>query len=84
MTMITGETPDTIYLEPRSKYDNCLLYIADGKAHYSASSIIKVLYDEFVLEHQDSARAHTEAVDWFDHNIFGSYLGEYTPVYVVG
>lgn len=23
------------------------------------------------------------AIEWFDYNIAGSYMGEYTPVYVV-
>jgi hypothetical protein len=27
---------------------------------------------------------HEEAIEWMEYNVVGSYVGEYTPIFVIG
>lgn len=69
---------DTLFLEPRESYDDCIIGITyDGsKVIYDATKIMDVLMsiDDMTDE---------EALEFFEYNILGSYVGENTPIYVV-
>lgn len=54
-------------------YDECIIGIVDGCACYSVNKIIKKLMEEMSLD---------EALQYFEYNIEGMYLGEYTPKYL--
>lgn len=62
-------------------FDECIIGIAQiwGKdmpvVVYDIGEIIEVL-----IEEHDMSR--DEAVEYFEYNISGAYLGEYTPLYV--
>ena len=87
------EQPQTIYLEPKDTYDQCILKIEDGIVYYCVDSILNILTDDFeswIKDHpnyledkQDyEDQAYMLALEWFDQNIHRSYLGEYSPRYV--
>lgn len=87
------EQPQTIYLEPKDTYDQCILKIEDGIVYYCVDSILNILTDDFEswvkdnpsFSEQDESyeyQAITLALDWFYHNIHSAYCGEYSPRYV--
>jgi len=82
----------TLYIEPRSKYDSCVIGVKEGVAYYSVDKIICALQDMFLEDLVESGEtldldledhASMMAIEWFDFNIAGAYMGEYTPVYVI-
>jgi len=87
------DKPQTIYLEPKETYDSCILKIEDGIVYYCVDSILNILTDDFEswvkdnpsFSEQDEGyeyQAITLALEWFNHNMHGAYLGEYSPRYV--
>lgn len=82
----------TLYLEPRALYDACVIEVKEGVAYYSVDKILCALQGMFLEDLQANGESLDEdledhasmmAIEWFDYNIAGSYMGEYTPVYVV-
>ena len=66
-----------LLLDPASKYIDCIIgedYYG-SKVVYDAAKVIKVLMsiDEMTEE---------EAIEFFEFNIIGSYVGEETPLFV--
>lgn len=50
-------------------------YSSDGKVIYSAGQIIGTLMNR-------DGMTEEEAVEYFNFNIDGAYVGEYTPIYM--
>lgn len=40
------EKPQTIYLEPKETYDQCILKIEDGIVYYCVDSILNILIED--------------------------------------
>jgi len=57
-------------------YDNALIgYTDGGVAVYSIEDIIMIMVNEEEMTEED-------ALDHFYYNVAGSYVGEYTPIYI--
>tara|TARA_R100000781_G_scaffold2704_2_gene4246 strand:+ start:1421 stop:1678 length:258 start_codon:yes stop_codon:yes gene_type:complete len=57
-------------------YDDAIIGYTDGGiAVYSIESIITIMVTQEDMTHED-------ALDHFYYNVAGSYVGEYTPIYV--
>ena len=57
-------------------YDEAIIgYTDDGVAVYSIESIIMIMITKEEMTEE-------EALDHFYYNVSGSYVGEYTPIYV--
>jgi len=57
-------------------FDDCVIGMThDGCIAYDAYKMIQQLMDKNGMTHED-------AVDYFDFNIAGAYLGDSTPVYI--
>ena len=57
-------------------FDDCVIGMTqDGCIAYDAYKMIQQLMDKDGMTHED-------AVDYFDFNIAGAYLGDSTPVYI--
>ena len=57
-------------------YDNALIGYTDaGVAVYSIEDIIMIMVNEEEMTEED-------ALDHFYYNVAGSYVGEYTPIYI--
>tara|TARA_B100000927_G_C16315568_1_gene409230 strand:+ start:324 stop:734 length:411 start_codon:yes stop_codon:yes gene_type:complete len=70
--------PEALLLEPREQFDNAYIGYAtkgpkDPVACYEFSLIMDCLIDQDDMQEQD-------AVEHFDYNIRGSWLGDNTPV----
>lgn len=77
-----------LLLEPRSLYDRCLVAVVRGPddswasvrdpeapcAQYSMAQCIEVLMDS-------EGWSYDEALDWFDFNVSGGWVGQSTPTF---
>ena len=75
---------ELIYLEPRSTFDTMILGVAEGtpKLVYDLDAMFSYWIKEFQDKETSEEEAHTMAIEWFEHNVLGAYLGEHTPLYV--
>ncbi len=64
-----------LLLEPRKDYDKCMVATKDGRAVYSRRKVIKVLMKRDGMDADD-------ATEFFEYNIEGAYMGEWTPIFV--
>jgi hypothetical protein len=70
--------PEAMLMEPREYYDKCIVGMA-----YDGS---KVIYDTLLVVQslmEDQGMTDEEALDWFEYNMLGSYVGEGTPIFMV-
>ena len=72
---------NALLLEPRDVYDKAIVGIVEQcgsrpVACYSVNLLIPCIQE--VLGNCD----YTTAIEWFEYNILGCYLGEYTPMYL--
>ena len=70
-----------IFLEPRSTYDSMILGVSEKGLVYDQDALIEHWKKEFSDSDTDEDEAHTMAIEWFEFNVLGAYLGEYTPIY---
>jgi len=78
-----------VFLEPRATYDKMILGVStDEKIVYDQDAIISHLAETFLTSAQEQGetdydvdQAQMEAVEFFDFNIAGAYMGTHTPVY---
>lgn len=80
---------DLLFLEPRSTYDSMIIgvfYNFEGERSlaYDKDKIITKLKGQISSENKDISEeeALSMAIEYFDFNIAGSYLGNHTPVYI--
>lgn len=72
--------PEVLLLDPAERYDSCIIGMAQRcglppMAVYSTQKIIDILMDE-------DGMADDEALEYFDYNIAGAYMGESTPLFM--
>lgn len=68
---------EALTLEPREQFDKCIVgatYYGD-KVVYSAELVIQALME-------DSEMTEEEALDYFEYNVIGSYMGDGTPIFI--
>jgi hypothetical protein len=70
--------PELMFLEP-GYFDKAILGVVNRintiAVCYSEAKIIKILMKEDGMDYD-------EAVEFYQYNILGSWVGEYTPVYL--
>lgn len=77
-----------MFLEPRSVFDSMIIglcYSIDGHVvAYDKDKILEHLQKEIFSGEEGISEedAYLMAVEHFDFNILGSYVGKYTPVYI--
>ena len=70
---IEATNPDAMLVDG---HDHALAgYDTQGRAIYFADAIIDTLMNR-------DGMTHEEAIEFFDFNIAGAYVGEYTPIYM--
>jgi hypothetical protein len=70
--MIIDVYPEEEFLQADG-FDDAIIGVADGKLVYSISKSIAILAKEMTKE---------EAVEYFEFNVSGAYVGEKTPIWV--
>ena len=67
-------------------YNDCLIGITEGAtpvAVYSAQKVIAKIVEEIKSEkNYEGEDPYIDAVEHFQYNIVGAYVGEKTPVYI--
>ena len=76
---------DLLFLDPREIYDPMILGVlttfeGHTKVAYDKDKILSYLEQD--AESNGSLDPQTEAVEYFEFNMQGAYLGEATPVYI--
>lgn len=75
MTSRVPKAPDgTILLGIDDEYEFARIDLTpDGIAVYSA---------DLIIEHLAAGMTYSEAIEYYDYNIEGAYIGKKTPIYV--
>ena len=70
-------------------FDNAIIGMCEQFGHapvvaYDRDRCIEILIDEFAqdINEEDDEDVFTMAVEYFDFNVAGSYVGENTPVFL--
>jgi hypothetical protein len=76
-----------LYLDPQDTFNKHIVGLAEGFGDficvcYNKDALIEHWTTEFSEDAVEEDDAHTMAVEWFDYNVIGAYVGEHTPVYV--
>ena len=62
-------------------FDNAIVGVAggfdSGRVVYCYASMVESCIKELGMSYEDS-------VDWIEYNTINSYVGEHTPIYVIG
>lgn len=68
-----------LFLDPPEQFDKTIIGIA------TIDSLPVVVYDKLAIIDSlcDDGMTYDEAIEYFDFNIDGAYLGEQTPIFVV-
>jgi len=77
---IADEYPDTplLFLNPVD-YDEAIIGVCEG---FGGNLKIAYDYDKVIEINTKMDMTYEEAVEWFDYNQIGAYVGEHTPVYI--
>lgn len=70
---------ELLFLDPAEQFDACLIGVAsrcgmDPVAVYDEAKVINALVD--------SGMTPEEAIEWYEFNIAGAYVGERTPMFL--
>lgn len=75
---------EMLLMEPRERFDKCLVGVCrrfnNTFALYSYSRVIEVLAEDSDPEDDDP---YTSAMEFFEFNVVGGWLGEGTPGFLV-
>lgn len=78
VVMASGEA--TLFLEPRETFDRAIVGLADR-----AGGMCVVAYDRDACIQalmQDNDWDYETALEYFEFNTLGAWVGEYTPIFV--
>ena len=80
---------DLLFLEPREDLDQFIVGVGSGfGGHialvYDKDKLLEFWKNQFMSDDPeiDEDDAYFMAVEWFDFNVIGAYVGEHTPTYV--
>ncbi len=77
---IADEYPDVplLFLDPVA-YDKAILGVCEG---FGADLKIAYDYDKIIEVNMSMDMTYEEAVEWFEYNQIGAFVGDNTPVYI--
>ena len=72
-----------MYLSPRETYDVAIIgmCISSSRVIYSKDKIIDIIAKSMDLDSETDR--YESAVEFFDYNVVGSYVGTGTPIYLM-
>ena len=70
-----------VLLEPREVFDSMILGVSTNAFIYDQDALIEYWAKEFTEDEVGKDEAYEMAVEWFQFNVEGAYMGEHTPVY---
>ena len=77
---VADEYPDIplLFLDPVD-YDEAIIGVCEG---FGGELKIAYDYDKVIEINTKMDMTYEEAVEWFEYNQIGAYVGEHTPVYI--
>jgi hypothetical protein len=74
---------DLLFLEPRTTFDPMIMGVCTATLRliYDQDALIQHWFEVFRPDAEDEDHAWTMAVEWFEYNVQGAYMGEHTPMY---
>ena len=78
---ITDDYPDIplLFMDPAKYYDQAIMGVIEGKAHATA---VAYDYDKVIEANMQQGMDYEGAVEYFEYNQIGAYVGEHTPVFL--
>lgn len=75
---ISDNYGELVFLDPPESFDDCILGVSQNCAGdtYVAYSYMKC------IEKLKEDMSEDEAIEYFDYNIIGSYVGEHSPCFI--
>jgi hypothetical protein len=73
------EDDEFIVLEDRVQYDHCLVGVVE---RFGMSPVLCYDYDKVIAMHVKEGMTREEAVEYFDFNTIGAWMGDRTPVFI--
>jgi hypothetical protein len=73
---LADESPEILLLD-EEKYDEAIVGIV-----YKTSGMVAVYDTIKIIEILNQEMSYEDAVDWYEVNIEGSYMGDQTPIYM--
>lgn len=72
--------PDTylLFMDPVA-YDEAIIGVAEG---FGGLTKVAYDYDKVIQVNMKLGMKYEEAIEWFDYNQIGAYVGEHTPVFI--
>jgi leucyl aminopeptidase (aminopeptidase T) len=68
-----------LFMDPAEYYDSAIVGVIEGKAHAVA---VAYDYDKVIKANMRQGMDYEEAVEYFEYNQIGAYVGEHTPVFL--
>lgn len=70
---------DLLFMDPPETYDSCILGVVlrcgtEPVVVYDTRAVVDKLIEQ--------GMSHEEALEWFEFNVIGSWMGEKTPFYL--
>ena len=78
MEMLGESGVDALALEPREEYDSCIA----GIGWRTASNPVLVYDRAKILEFLQTEMTEEDAIEHYEFNIVGSWVGDGTPIFV--
>ena len=78
--IISDQCPDTpfLFMDPR-EYDKAIIGVAEGA---NLRDTIAYDYDKVIKLNMRMGMTEDEAIDYFNYNQIGAYVGEHTPIFI--
>jgi hypothetical protein len=72
-----------MYLSPKETYDVAIIgeCASSGRVIYSKMKILDILAES--MDHDSEEDRYESAIEFFEYNVLGSYVGTGTPIYLV-
>ena len=79
--VIANEYPDTplLFMDPCESFDEAIIGVGEGCGN---SPKVVYDYDKVIEINMQDGMTYDDAVEFFEYNQLGAYVGEYTPIFV--
>ena len=70
-----------LFMNPPEDFDRAIIGVMTS--YGSNNLVIAYDYDKVIKANMKDGMTYDEAVEWFEYNQIGAYVGEYTPVFIM-
>jgi hypothetical protein len=70
-----------LFMDPE-EYDKAIIGVAEGANLRDTHSHIAYDYDKVIKINMSMGMTEDEAIDYFNYNQIGAYVGEHTPIFI--